>query len=275
MIANNTKKILSENEFLPKKKFGQNFLNDNNVLNDIVKLSKVNKNELIIEIGPGLGGLTELLCKNAKQVLCYEIDSEVVPILKSNLKDFDNYEIILNDFLKRDIEKDILDKFGDVDNVRVIANIPYNITTPIILKLLECKRIKSFFLMVQKELAQRFSAEPKTKEYGSISAYLNYVGVGKLERIVSKNCFTPAPDVDSALFSFVKEKDADDDVLSYLRDAFSQKRKTIVNNLNSSRKTPKDMIKDILNELNIKEDIRAEALSIDELIRIKEKLYEN
>jgi len=271
MIIDKTHKIIKEENIHPKKMFGQNFLTNKDVLNDIVKAASLTKEDYVIEIGPGLGTLTEQLCLNSKKVLCYEIDNDLAALLPERLKDFDNFEIINEDFLKRDISKDIDVYFDGAKKVKLIANIPYNITSPIMLAVLKEIRIKNVVIMVQKELAERFSAKPNNKEYGSISAFLNFSGKCSTARIVSRNCFEPVPNVDSAVFCFERNKEYfEESYLQFLRTAFSQKRKKLTNNLNSIYDKAK-VIK-LLNDLGCDENIRAEALDANILYQLYQGL---
>lgn len=267
MISDNTNKIMKEKNIKAKKMFGQNFLKDKKVLDDIVKASDLIKTDYVIEIGPGLGALTERLCQNANKVLCYEIDNDLAALLPTTLKNYDNYKIINEDYLKRDIEKDIDEYLDGANEIKVVANIPYNITTPIVFSLLKSKRVKTIVLMVQKELAERFSSDPSNKEYGSITAYLAHMGENKIIRTVSRNCFEPAPNVDSAVYRFIrKNNDTNEDYLKFLRDAFLQKRKKITNNLD--KKYDKQVLIKYLVDLGYDENVRAEAMKACDLHKL-------
>ena len=266
MIVDKTDSIIKENKIHAKKMFGQNFLKSKEILFDIVKAAEVSKEDCVIEIGPGLGALTELLCEKAHKVICYEIDNILSEQLPNRLKKYTNYHIINDDFLKCDIKKDILEYFDLEKKVKVVANIPYNITTPIIQKLLEIKCIEVFVLMVQKELAYRFTCDEGNKEYGSITAYIKHLGVTRLYKVVNRNCFEPIPNVDSAIFVFNRnDNDVDEEYLKFLRSAFAQKRKNIFNNLKNIYGLNKDEIIDILNVNNIPTSTRTEQLSSNRL----------
>ena len=187
---------LKENNFNFKKNFGQNFIVDENTIDRILELSNIEKESLIIEIGPGAGSLTKKLVKKAQNVLCYEIDTTLKPILEENFKENDNLEIIYEDFLKRDVKKD-LEKYT-YKHLFVIANLPYYITTPIITKFIEEKiEIDKMVIMVQKEVGNRFKAKVGTKEYNSLTIFLNYYFDVKKIMDVSRNVFLPKPNVDS------------------------------------------------------------------------------
>ena len=271
MIIEKTQKIIKENNINAKKMFGQNFLVDKNVLNDIIVTSSLTCEDYVIEIGPGLGSLTEMLCKNTKKVLCYEIDRDLAAMLPDRLKEYNNFDIINEDYLKRNVSKDIDCYFGPDAYVKVIANIPYNITSPIVLSLLKEQRVKTIVLMVQKELAERFSSKPSTKEYGSISAYLAYMGTNEIVRTVSRNCFEPSPNVDSAVYKFVRKNvDSNEGFLNFLRKAFEQKRKKLTNNL--CKYVNKNDLISKLNDMGLDENVRAEAMSSEQLYYLYQKL---
>lgn len=247
-----------------KKAFGQNFLNDKNILENIVKEANIKDKSLVIEIGPGSGALTKYLAKAASLVLAYEIDNRLEEILDENLMNYQNINIIFDDFLNRDIKEDI--KNYEYDNIYVIANIPYYITTPIILKLIESKiDFNSITLMVQKEVGERFTAKVGSHDYSSITVFLNYYfNVIKLFD-VNRNCFTPKPNVDSVVISLVKKNEklnVSNEKLFFqiVRDAFQFKRKNLKNNL---KKYDLDIIDKVLKKYHFDLTIRAEKLSVD------------
>lgn len=269
MIADRVHSILKENKLFAKKKFGQNFLLDKNILNKIVEMSEVNSNDTIIEIGPGLGCLTEFLAMQAKKVICYEIDKDMVEILKDNLSSYNNIEIMHMDFLKADLSM----YNNPCDNVKVVANLPYYITTPIIFKLLSETQIKQFTFMVQKEVGERLTGKPNTKDYNALSVVMNYKTDSKLAYKVSRNSFHPAPNVESALL-VVKTKEVDSSgnfgpkFLEFVQNIFEQRRKTIINNISNNYSISKDKLMKIFEENNISIDIRAEALDIEQIKNI-------
>ena len=249
-------------DFKFKKQFGQNFLIDNNVINKIVSDIEVFPNSLVIEIGCGDGRLTKYLCDKFDFVLGYEIDLEVKEDLYKNLDNYDNYEIIFDDFLKRDVINDLLNK--SYDNLYVIANLPYYITTPIIEKLtLLNLNVQLIRVMVQKEVGERFTALPGSKNYGSITVYLNYNYKVEKNFVVSRNCFFPKPNVDSIIISFYKKDKlfVKDEMFFYklVRDSFKYKRKTIRNNL---KNYDLDVIQKVLNKYNFDLSVRAEQLDV-------------
>lgn len=263
------KEILEKNNFNFKKNFGQNFIIDENIINNIIKVSDVDKDTLVIEIGPGAGSLTYLLAKNAKEVLCYEIDTRLKPILDENLKELNNVKIIFEDFLKTNVKKEI--KNHDYKKLYVVANLPYYITTPIIVKLIEDHiDVDKIVVMVQKEVGDRFKAEPNSKEYGSLSIFLNYYYNIKKVLDVSRNVFMPRPNVDSIVVEFSKKEDRyklnnEEVFFKLIRDSFKQKRKTLRNNL---KEYNLDKIEEILKKYNKDLTARAESLPIEIFVDI-------
>ena len=267
---NKIKEELKENNFNFKKKFGQNFIVDKNVIENIINKSNIDKDTLVIEIGPGAGSLTNKLGEVAKNVLAYEIDESVKPILEKNIHS--NTKIIYDDFLKRNVIEDI--KEYNYKKLYVVANLPYYITTPIIIKLIEDKiDIDKIVVMVQKEVGNRFKAKPNTKEYNSLSIFLNYYY--NVEKIldVSKNVFIPKPNVDSIVVSFTKKERIklknEELFFKLIRDSFKQKRKTLKNNLKGY---DLNKIEEILNKYNLDLSVRAEAIPIDIFIAIANNL---
>lgn len=244
-----------------KKSLGQNFLRDDNIVNKIVNSIDYKENNIVIEIGPGAGALTKkLLCRIDKAIL-YEIDTRLDKILNKELKDYNNYEIIFDDFLKRDINEDL--KKYDYDNLYIVANLPYYITTPIINKIIDDKiPAREITIMIQKEVADRLCAIPGTREYGQITVFLNYFYDIKKIVNVSKNCFIPKPKVDSAVIKMTKkeriEEVKDIDFFDKLvKDSFRFKRKTIKNNLCNY---DLNIINNILNKYNFDINTRSENI---------------
>lgn len=270
----NVKNILNKNEFNFKKKLGQNFLLDDNILNKIVdQVTYDNKNILAIEVGVGAAALTRKVAKKANNVLGYEIDETLKEPLKEILKEYDNIDLIFDDFLNRSVSDDI-EKYN-YDEIVVIANLPYYITTPIIEKFIyENINIEKMVLMVQNEVADRFSAKPNTKNYNSLTIFLNYYYDVKKEFIVSKNSFYPKPNVDSAIVSMTKKKEKykvlnEEHFFKLVRDSFKQKRKTLKNNLKGYNW---DIIKRLLQNIGKSETCRAEELSIENFIYISNEM---
>ena len=265
----NTKDILINNNFSFKKKYGQNFLLDQNVLDNIIKLSNLDKDSLVIEIGVGAGALTKKLSLNARFVLGYEIDMSLKDPLDEILKDYKNIEIIFDDFLKRNITNDI--KKYKYKKLMVVANLPYYITTPIITKFIDEKiDVSKIVVMVQNEVADRFSAKEGSKNYNSLSVFLNYYFDIKKAFVVSKNVFYPKPNVDSAVVVLNKKEKMiylknEEFFFKLVKDAFKQKRKTLKNNLKSY---DLEKINIVLNRYNKDINCRAEKISIEEFSEI-------
>lgn len=264
---------MDKKDFNFKKKFGQNFLKDDSIPRKIVECSNILEDSLVIEIGPGAGALTKFLVKHAKQVLCYEIDTTLEDILDNELIDYNNVDIIYDDFLKRDVLKDI-EKY-EYKNLFVVANLPYYITTPIITKLIENGvDVEKIVVMIQKEVADRFGAKPKTRDYGSITVFLNYYFDIKKEFFVSRNCFIPKPNVDSIVISLTKRKEkleVENKELFFklVRDSFHYKRKTLRNNLKGYNLIK---VEDILKKYNYDLSVRAEELALDVFVDISNNL---
>ena len=261
------------NDFNFKKSLGQNFLQDKNILENIVATANVSGTSLTIDIGAGSGNLTKEIAKVSKHVLCYEIDTRLENILDESLKDYNNIHIIFDDFLKRDIKEDI--KNYEYDNLYLIANLPYYITTPIIEKIIESNlKFKKIVVMIQKEVGERFNAKPGMKEYNSLTVYLNYYFDLKNEFIVSRNCFIPKPNVDSIVISLVNKKDLlylkdIDNFNKLLKDSFKFKRKTIRNNLKNYDLT---IVEKVLNKYNFNLNTRAEDLPLIVFIDLSNNL---
>ena len=257
-----------------KKAYGQNFLKDKNVIHNIVDKTKILDNSLVIEVGPGSGALTSELAKVAKNVLSYEIDERLEETLDENLREFNNIEIIFDDFLNRDIKDDI--KAYNYDNIYFVANIPYYITTPIIEKLIESKiDFKAITVMVQKEVADRFSAHPKSKNYGSITVFLNYYFDIEKLIFVSRNAFMPKPNVDSEVIALrkkniIRKANNEEMFFKLVRDSFRFKRKNIRNNL---KNYDLKIIEEILKKYNKDLTTRAEELELDIFIDLANELF--
>lgn len=270
-------KTLNENNLHAKKKFGQNFLTDQNILNQIVEASDLDRDTAVIEIGPGLGSLTERLCENAGFVLAYEIDTQLIPILHKNLSRFTNYEVVNEDILKVDINKDISEKLGKFKKIHLVANLPYYITTPIILNLLsQTKKIQKYIMMMQLEVCDRICGKPKTKDYNALSVVIQYRAMAKKVCKVPRSVFIPQPNVDSAvvklqLYEVAKYKAKDEQFFfEFIRECFTQRRKTLINNL--SNKYDKNKVLQILKEINLNPAIRSEELTIEQFIYIADRL---
>lgn len=262
-------KLLEKYGFNFKKMYGQNFIIDENIINNIINKSQVDKDTMVIEIGPGAGSLTYKLSKFAKNVLCYEIDNTLSNILNDVLKDNDNIEIIFGDFLKSNIKND-LQKY-DYKKLYVVANLPYYITTPIIMKIIEDNiNVDKIVVMVQKEVGNRFKAKPGSRDYNSLSVFIDYFfEVNKLID-VSRNVFLPKPNVDSIVIELKKRENKltiknEKIFFKLIKDSFKQKRKTIRNNL---KDYDLDKIELVLKKHNMNLSTRAEQISIEIFIEI-------
>ena len=265
--------LLDSNDFKFKKKFGQNFIVDQNIIDKIIESSGVDSDTMVIEIGPGAGSLTYKLACASHNVLCYEIDESLKDILSSNLSGLSNVDIKFCDFLSADVIDDL--KKYSYDKLYVVANLPYYITTPIIMKIIEDKiPVDKIVVMVQKEVGDRFKAIPGSRDYGSLSIFLNYYfDVVKLMDI-SRNIFIPKPNVDSIVVEFRRKENnfslkKEDLFFKLVRDSFKQKRKTIRNNLNGY---DLDIIEKVLRKYGYDLSVRAEALGIDIFVDISNNL---
>lgn len=202
-----TKAVLERHGFTFKKSFGQNFLTDTNILQKIVDTAEIDKNVNVIEIGPGIGALTEFLAENAAEVMAFEIDERLVPILEDTLRDHDNIKVINEDVLKADLQTRVKEFKNPNLPIKVVANLPYYITTPILMHLIESKiPFAEFVVMMQKEVADRISAEPNTKAYGSLSIAVQYYMTAKVAFVVPRTVFVPAPNVDSAILKMTRRE---------------------------------------------------------------------
>lgn len=254
-----------------KKKYGQNFIIDKNIIYSIINKSDIDKDTLVIEIGPGAGALTTELGKVAKNVIAYEIDTSLKEILKDKISD--NTKIIYQDFLKANVLEDI--KEYNYQKLYVVANLPYYITTPIIIKLIEERiPVDKIVVMVQKEVGNRFKARPNTKEYNSLSIFLNYYFNVKKIMDVSRNVFNPKPNVDSIVVMFDKKEAKlklknEETFFKLIKDSFKQKRKTLKNNL---KDYDLQKVEEILKKHNMDLTIRAEAISLEIFVEIANNL---
>ena len=264
---------MEKHNFNLKKMFGQNFIIDENIIDSIINKANIDKDTLVIEIGPGAGSLTYKTADYAKNVLCYEIDTTLKELLEDNLRNKDNVDIIFKDFLKANVLEDI--KKYDYKKLYVVANLPYYITTPIIIKFIEEEiPVDKIVVMVQKEVGDRFKATPGTKEYNSLSIYLNYYFNVKKLIDVSKNVFIPKPNVDSIVVEFSKKEnlyELKDKNLFFklVRDSFVQKRKTLKNNLKNYNL---DKVQEVLDKHNLDLSVRAEQIPIEIFVEIANNL---
>lgn len=276
------KQMLKTRDLHFKKSLGQNFLTDKEVLSDIVKAADIKKDDFVLEIGPGPGVLTRELAKNASRVVAVELDRDIIELLSENISDYDNVEIINKDILKVDLEE-ISQKYFDKKSFKVIANLPYYITTPIVMKLLETDvKIESIVIMIQKEVAQRLTAEPGSKDFGAISLSVNYYADAHIVRIVPPEAFVPAPKVYSAVLKLsVLEKpriDVSDEkyLFKLIKASFSKRRKTFLNAISgeSDLNISKDEAQLVLSELGFSDNLRGETLSLMQFAQISEKFME-
>ena len=275
----NTMSVLQKYNLTAQKRYGQNFLVDSNVLNKIVESAGITKEDTVLEIGPGIGSLTQYLCESAKNVICVEIDTKMIPVLEDTLSEYENVRVINEDILKVDI--DALIKESGADKIKVVANLPYYITTPIIMGLLEKEaNIDSITVMIQKEVALRMQEGPGRKDYGALSLAVAFYSDANIKMTVSPNCFIPRPNVDSAVIRLdvldepkvsVKDKDR---MFRIIKGAFEQRRKTLTNALSHSSafKTDKNNIEKALLEMGKSPSIRGEELTLEEFAHLSDIL---
>ncbi|MDQ0222075.1 16S rRNA (adenine(1518)-N(6)/adenine(1519)-N(6))-dimethyltransferase RsmA [Streptococcus moroccensis] len=279
-----TKAVLDRHGFTFKKSFGQNFLTDTNILQKIVDTAEIDKSVNVIEIGPGIGALTEFLAENAAEVMAFEIDDRLIPILADTLRDFDNVQVVNQDILKADLQTQIK-AFKNPDlPIKIVANLPYYITTPILMHLIESKiPFSEFVVMMQKEVADRISAEPNTKAYGSLSIAVQYYMTAKVAFIVPRTVFVPAPNVDSAILKMVRREQPlvevkDEDFLFRVSKAsFVHRRKTLWNNLTNhfgKSEEIKSQLEKALSQAGLAPSVRGEALGLEDFARLADALQE-
>jgi 16S rRNA (adenine1518-N6/adenine1519-N6)-dimethyltransferase len=278
-----TKEILNKHGFSFKKSLGQNFLIDPNILRNIVSHADLTENTGVIEIGPGIGALTEHLARNAGKVVAFEIDGRLLPVLEDTLSPYNNVTIIHQDILEADLIQVMSEHFADYDHVVVVANLPYYVTTPIIMKFLLGKvPVSGMVIMMQKEVADRITARPGTKEYGSLSIAIQYYMDADVAMIVPKTVFMPQPNVESAVLRLTRKEKApaivtnEDFLFEVSRGSFVQRRKTIFNNLQTSLpegKAKKELILNALSRVGIEPSRRGETLSIEEFAKLSNELF--
>ena len=271
-----TKEIINKYSFAFQKKFGQNFLIDSNVLESIIRGAEITKEDFVLEIGPGIGTMTQYLCEAARQVVAMEIDKMLIPILEDTLSEYDNVEVINQDVLKVDI-KSLAEEKNNGKPIKVVANLPYYITTPIIMGLFESGvPIDSITIMVQKEVADRMQTGPGSKDYGALSLAVQYYATAKVILNVSATCFMPRPNVDSAVIKLTRHKEptvnvADEKLMfKIIRASFNQRRKTLVNGLKNSPELSfsKEQIVKAIEKTGKPETIRGEALTLEEFAEL-------
>lgn len=271
-----TKEIINKYSFAFQKKFGQNFLIDSNVLESIIRGAEITKDDFVLEIGPGIGTMTQYLCEAARQVVAVEIDKMLIPILEDTLSEYDNVEVINQDVLKVDI-KSLAEEKNNGKPIKVVANLPYYITTPIIMGLFESGvPIDSITIMVQKEVADRMQTGPGSKDYGALSLAVQYYATAKVILNVSATCFMPRPNVVSAVIKLTRHKEptvnvADEKLMfKIIRASFNQRRKTLVNGLKNSPELSfsKEQIVKAIEKIGKPETIRGEALTLEEFAEL-------
>ena len=278
----NTQEIIKKHNFSIQKKYGQNFLIDEHVLNKIIAAAELSKDDYVIEIGPGIGTMTERMAPECRHVTAIEIDKELIPILSETLSGFDNVDIINEDVLKVDLNKLIAER-NDNKPVKVVANLPYYITTPIIMSLLENKiPIDTITVMVQKEVADRMMVGPGTKDYGALSLAVQYYAKPYIVANVPMNCFIPRPNVASAVIRLTCHKEPpvtvkDEKIMfNLIRASFNQRRKTLINGISnfSGLSFTKEQVAMALNSIGLSENIRGEALDLEKFAKLSDALLE-
>lgn len=275
-----TIETIKKYEFAFQKKFGQNFLIDGHVLDKIIAAAEVTKEDCVVEIGPGIGTLTQYLAEAARNVIAIEIDKMLIPILQETLADYDNVTVIHQDVLKTDL-RELVREHNEGRPVKVVANLPYYITTPIIMNLFEGRLpVSSVTVMVQKEVAQRMQAGPGTKDYGALSLAVQYFAVPYIAANVPPNCFMPRPRVGSAVIRLTRHEKppvevADEQAMfQIIRASFNQRRKTLVNSLHNSpqiSKTKEEILR-ALEQMGLSQTVRGEALTLEQFAALTDLL---
>lgn len=276
----NTIEILKKYDIHFQKRFGQNFLIDEHVMNKIIKSAQITKEDCVLEIGPGIGTMTQFLCENAGRVLAVEIDNSLIPVLKDTLSAYDNVNVINGDILKQDIRA-LSEEYNNKKPFKVVANLPYYITTPIIMGILENDvPVESLTVMVQKEVAERMQAKPGGKEYGALSLAVQYYAKPYLAANVPQNCFMPRPNVGSAVITLNKYDEppvrVKDRKLMFdlIKASFQQRRKTLINGVNNygELEVSKEQMAEALCMLGLSPQIRGESLSLEQFAKLSDIL---
>lgn len=280
-IPQNTIEILQKYHFNFQKKYGQNFLIDTSVLNRIITAAEITKEDCVLEIGPGIGTMTQYLAERAGEVVAVEIDQNLIPVLKETLAAYDNVTVIQDDILKVDVRKIVEEKNGGRP-IKVVANLPYYITTPIIMGLFE-KHIplKSITIMVQKEVAERMQVGPGTKDYGALSLAVQYYAKPEIVANVPPNCFIPRPNVGSAVIRLTRYEEPpvktgnEEKMFALIRASFNQRRKTLVNGLANAPGfgLTKEQVTEALEQMGLPATIRGEALTLEQFANLSDKLF--
>lgn len=271
-----TMAVLERHGLRAQKKYGQNFLIDGHVLDHICDGAQIGKNDLVLEIGPGIGTMTQYLAERAGKVIAVEIDDKLIPVLSDTLSEYDNVTVLHQDILKTDIRAQY-EKEGVALHFKVVANLPYYITTPIIMELLEQKLpIESITVMVQTEVAERMQAVPGTKDYGALSLAVQYYTKPEVIAEVPPTCFIPRPNVGSSVIRLTRYTDppvvAKDEkkMFAVIRASFNQRRKTLINGLAGGGMAEKESVRQALLQMGLPEDIRGERLSVEQFARLAE-----
>ena len=281
-IPKNTIEVLQKYNFNFQKRFGQNFLIDTHVLEKIIREAHITKDDVVLEIGPGIGTMTQYLCESASKVFAVEIDNTLIPILNDTLSEYDNVTIINEDILKVNINKLVEEECGNRP-IKVVANLPYYITTPIIMSLFENDvNIDNITVMIQKEVAERIVSKPGTKDYGALTLAVNFYSTPEIVANGPPNCFMPRPNVSSAVIRMTKDvepkvKVADKELLfKLIKASFLQRRKTLVNGIGNFKELniTKDRVAEALKEMGLDENIRGERLSLSEFGELSDLLSE-
>lgn len=279
----NTIEIIQKYQFMFQKKFGQNFLIDTHVLEKIIKSAGVSEEDCVLEIGPGIGTMTQYLAEHARQVVAVEIDRNLIPILEETLADYENVKIINEDILKVDIKR-LAEQYNGGRPIKVVANLPYYITTPIIMGLFESDvPIDNITVMVQKEVADRMQEGPGSKDYGALSLAVQYYAEPEIVANVPPNCFIPRPNVGSAVIRLTRHKEMPVQVkdpklmFKLIRASFNQRRKTLQNGLNNSPELPysKEQVAAALETMGLSQSVRGEALTLEQFARLADLLSED
>ena len=273
----NTIEILKKYDFMFQKRFGQNFLIDTHVLEKIIKSAEITKEDLVLEIGPGIGTMTQYLCENAREVVAVEIDKNLIPILTNDtLAEYDNVTVINEDILKLDLNALVQERNGG-NRIKVVANLPYYITTPIIMGLFESHvPLKNITVMVQKEVADRMQAGPGSKDYGALSLAVQYYATPYIAANVPQNCFMPRPNVGSAVIRLTLHEEPpvqvkDEKLLfAIIRASFNQRRKTLVNGLTNAAELnlSKEQVQAALEQMGLSATVRGEALTLEQFAEL-------
>jgi len=279
-LKQKTDNILNMYDLKAKKRFGQNFLVDESIIDKIVEKSNINNEDVVIEIGPGLGNLTEKLIEKAKIVLAFEIDEDMVKVLNGRFKEVSNFILVNKDILKVNLRDVLTQNNIQFNNIKIVANLPYYITTPIMFKIFEeANYIESMTIMVQKEVADRIVASPKSKNYGVLTVNTKYYGEAVKLFDVPNTCFIPSPNVTSSIVKInicnhyvVKNEEI---FFKLVKASFAQRRKKLINSLENSNvfKLPKEKLKEILIKNGVEENLRAEEISIDTYVDIANMIY--